>query len=115
MLTSTKKYNGIIYDHKEKWFGTEYTFMKMPAEWKALWENAKIMPELYNPDPNPFITKDFAILWTNEARTEFAQPKRIVNTDVCELWYRQDDKFLLPISYMYIYFISSLPVKSAKK
>ncbi|CAD7086908.1 unnamed protein product [Hermetia illucens] len=114
MITSTMKYNGIEYDQKETWFGTEFTSIQMPVAWKDLWDNATIIPELTLPNPNVFIAKDFTISWNESLGPLPPYPSKVVDTDVCEMWFRQDDKFLLPISYMYFYFISPLPMESPK-
>ncbi|XP_055843466.1 nardilysin isoform X2 [Episyrphus balteatus] len=115
MITSEKKYNGVTYDQKEKWFGTEYTSIEMPIEWIDAWNNCPYYQELFVPEPNIYIAHDFRILWKENGEPETpAYPKKILQTDVCELWFRQDDKFNLPDAMMYFYFISPLPRINAK-
>ncbi|XP_065362952.1 nardilysin [Calliphora vicina] len=115
MITSQQKYDGITYDKKEKWFGTEYTSIKMPQKWQDLWQNCKTMSELYLPKPNRFISQDFRIFWLENGKPEVPlAPKKILQTDVCELWFRQDDKFQLPDAFMYFYFVSPLLRQSAQ-
>uniref|UniRef100_A0A1A9W6A1 Nardilysin n=1 Tax=Glossina brevipalpis TaxID=37001 RepID=A0A1A9W6A1_9MUSC len=109
MITSQQKYDGITYDKKEKWFGTEYTTITMPEKWVNLWMHSQPMPELFLPKRNRFITNDFHIFWHDEGKPDIPlAPKQILQTDICELWFRQDDKFELPDAYMYFYFISPL-------
>lgn len=117
MVTSVKKYNGVIYDRKEKWFGTEYGSIKMPEEWKDLWKNTKILSDFIFPEPNNYIANDFRIWYKENDENNFLSmpyPRKIMDSDVCELWYRQDDKFLLPEAYMYFYFITPLPLENVK-
>ncbi|XP_014089704.1 nardilysin [Bactrocera oleae] len=115
MITSQHKYEGVTYDKKEKWFSTEYTTLKMPQKWRELWEKSKPMPELFLPKPNRFISNDFRLHWEENGKPELpSAPKKILQTDICELWFRQDDKFLLPEAYMYFYFISPLLRKDPK-
>uniref|UniRef100_A0A1I8PFT7 Nardilysin n=1 Tax=Stomoxys calcitrans TaxID=35570 RepID=A0A1I8PFT7_STOCA len=115
MVTSQQKYDGITYDKKEKWFGTEYTSIKMPQKWQDLWDNCKPLSELFMPKPNRFLSNDFRLFWVENGKPEIPlAPKKILQTDTCELWFRQDDKFELPDAFMYFYFVSPLPRQSAK-
>ncbi|XP_065095292.1 nardilysin-like isoform X1 [Ochlerotatus camptorhynchus] len=113
MISSSKPYNGIVYDKKEKWFGTEYTERDIPQEWKNLWANATIIPELRLQERNQYISTDFTIFASQDdadAALISPFPERIMETENRELWYRQDNKFNLPMSLMYFYFISPLPM-----
>lgn len=117
MIVSQQPYKGFTsYDKYEKWFGTEYTTIPMPQRWAEMWENSEPMKELHLPPPNQFITNDFRIFYNENGKPELPQfPQRIVKNDVCELWFKVDDKFLLPEANMQFYFISPLPRQSAKK
>ncbi|XP_075155037.1 nardilysin [Haematobia irritans] len=115
MITSQQKYDGITYDKKEKWFGTEYTSIKMPQKWQELWDNSQPMTELFLPKPNRFLSNDFRLFWVENGKPEIPlAPKKILQTDTCELWFRQDDKFELPDAFMYFYFVSPLLRQSPK-
>lgn len=118
MISSSKPYKGIVYDNKEKWFGTEYAARDIPSEWQALWDNAAPMPELTIQEPNPYISTDFTIFATQddpETATHIPTfPEKLLEDRVCELWFRQDGKFNLPMSLMYFYFISPLPMQSQR-
>ncbi|XP_002027904.2 nardilysin [Drosophila persimilis] len=115
MITSQDKFEGITYDKQEAWFGTEYTTVPMPAKWKQLWTDSQPMEQLFLPEPNRFVAHDFKLFWSGTGKPELpAYPKRLLKTDTCELWFRQDDKFELPEAYMAFYFISPLQRQSAK-
>ncbi|XP_055534870.1 nardilysin isoform X2 [Wyeomyia smithii] len=115
MISSTKPYKGISYDRKEKWFGTEYTCQDIPQEWRDLWNNTPIIPELQLQDRNPYISTDFTIFAQQDATTNITPfPEKIMENNVCELWFRQDNKFNLPMSLMYFYFISPLNLQDPK-
>ncbi|BFG02851.1 nardilysin-like [Drosophila madeirensis] len=115
MITSQDKYEGIAYDKQEAWFGTEYTTVPMPAKWKQLWTDSKPMEQLFLPEPNRFVAHDFKLFWSAKGKPDLpAHPKKLLKTDTCELWFRQDDKFELPEAYMAFYFISPLQRQSAK-
>lgn len=114
MISSSKPYKGIVYDRKEKWFGTEYAERDVPQEWKNLWKNATTMPELQLQERNPYISTDFTIFARkddSDAALILSSPEKILENEICELWFRQDNKFNLPLSLMYFYFISPLPMQ----
>lgn len=97
----------IKYDKKEKWFGTEYTTREMPKEWLDLWHNTEDMPELFLPHANSFISENFHIFAKEQTVNKFtAYPLKIMQTDTCELWFRQDDIFFLPHAIMNFYIMS---------
>ena len=108
MIISKQNYEkDMEYDKKEKWFGTEYTTRKMPKEWSDLWHNTEEMPELFLPQANPFVATNFEIFAEKKTVNECAAyPLKIMQSDTSELWFRQDDKFLLPHAFM-IFHITS--------
>ncbi|XP_053683662.1 nardilysin-like [Sabethes cyaneus] len=115
MISSSKPFKGIVYDKKEKWFGTEYTYGDIPQEWTKLWNNIEVIPELQLQDRNPYISTDFTIFaQQNETSLIAPFPEKIMENSVCELWFRQDSKFNLPMSMMYFYLISPLNLQDAK-
>lgn len=115
MITSTHLFEeDMKYDLKEKWFGTEHCERDMPAEWTEMWKSVKPYPELALPEPNPYIADDFSISYQPGAVVP-KFPVQLIDTDCCELWHRQDDKFLLPIAHYYFYFMSPNAMWSAEK
>ncbi|CAH2005923.1 unnamed protein product [Acanthoscelides obtectus] len=112
MIVSKKLPKDIVYDQTEKWFGTRYTDREVPASWISKWESVKPYPEFSIPPPNPFITTDFSILEKKENQPEY--PQQLSDNPLYEIWYRQDQKFELPMAYYYLYLISPLSVKSAR-
>uniref|UniRef100_A0A336LDD6 CSON003781 protein n=1 Tax=Culicoides sonorensis TaxID=179676 RepID=A0A336LDD6_CULSO len=110
MISSNKPIPDIDYKFKEKWFGTEYGTKSFPSEWTQLWENRQILPQLFLPEKNEFVPSNFEILPLNSENTEC--PQKLIDDDTLQLWYRQDDKFLLPHSHIYFYFMNSIVQKS---
>lgn len=115
MITSTHKYDeNVEYELKEEWFGTEYTERNMPEKWISLWNNVQPFKEFTLPAPNPFIADDFSIFYDkNHPIPKY--PTKILENDVCELWFRQDDKFKLPYAHCYFYFTTPLVLSSVDK
>lgn len=112
MLWTKKLPDHLKFNKKEQWFGTEYTDLDIPAAWVEKWQVAQ-NSELQVPSPNPYISKDFSILPQVEGQPEY--PQKIVNNSLLELWYRQDQKFKLPIAYFRFYLISPLIQESPEK
>ncbi|XP_031625679.1 nardilysin-like [Contarinia nasturtii] len=106
MITSTRRFSeNITYEQTENWFGTMYTEIDMPEKWLSLWKNATPLSEFALPEPNKFIADDFTILY-EEGQTIPMYPMKILDNDLCELWFRQDDKFLLPTACYNFYFMT---------
>lgn len=115
MITSTHLYDDDVkYEMKEKWFGTEYCSRDVPAEWRAAWNDVKPYPEFALPEVNPYIADDFTILLKEGVKLP-KSPTKLIDNEVCELWHRQDDRFLLPIARYYFYFTSPHAMNTAKK
>lgn len=115
MITSTRPYDkDVTYDLREEWCGTEYSERPMPEKWIALWNNPRTFKELHMPEPNPYIADDFTIFYDGNQEVP-KYPVKLMDTDVCELWYRQDDKFLLPDACLYFYFMTPQALSSVKK
>lgn len=115
MITSTHLYDKeITYDLREKWFGTEYCHRNVPIEWKKAWTDVQPYPEFAIPEENPYIADDFSISYKPEAALSRI-PNKLIDNEVCELWHRQDDKFLLPTAHYYFYFMSPHAMTTAEK
>lgn len=115
MVTSTHLYEeNMKYDLKEKWFGTEYHERYVPAEWKTNWENVQPFNEFTLPEVNQYIADDFSISYDSSVPIS-SLPSKLFENDVCELWHRQDDRFLLPLSRYYFYFMSPCAMKTTEK
>ncbi|XP_017156732.1 nardilysin-like [Drosophila miranda] len=115
MISSVRPYMDHIFDQREKWFGTQYTTIPMPPAWKAMWHDPAPLKELAFPPSNPFITTDFTLHWQEAGRPQIPRhPRALIWDDYCELWFRQDDIFLLPDGYINMYFVTPLVRESAR-
>lgn len=115
MITSMQPfYDRVTFDLVEPWYGTKYAEIDMPTEWIDQWENVEPFSEFTVPEPNPFITNDFTI--STEAGSNLSKyPIRILDNDLCELWFRQDDKFMLPIARYHFHLMSPYVLQSTKE
>lgn len=115
MITSKNTFDGNTFDTTEPWFGTEYCSVPFPEKWQKIWREAKPYAEFALPPPNPFITTDFTILYDKEKDKVPELPQNLLQTETGELWFRQDDRFLLPIAFYYFYFTSPVAKGTAEK
>ncbi|KAJ1521592.1 hypothetical protein ONE63_003243 [Megalurothrips usitatus] len=83
-----------IADSKEEWYGTEYKWEDIPEETLQKWRNAGLCSDLILPPKNEFIPSDFSVLPVPGEIKPF--PSVIQDTMLSRVWYKQDDKFLLP-------------------
>lgn len=115
IIISKQKYDdSFVLDKTEPWFSTKYREIDMPAKWIELWRNPKQIDEFKFREPNPFVSDDFTILY-DDSKTLPKYPVKVFENDICELWHRQDDKYLLPKTCVRFYFISSSAVSTARK
>lgn len=115
MISSSHKYDvNILFEQVEEWFGTEFSEREMPEKWIRSWNSTQLYPDLTLPESNSYIAEDFTIFYDKSTPAP-KYPAKIFESDVCELWFRQDDKFLLPHANFNFYFISPLSVNSIEK
>lgn len=112
MVTSRHTYEGldITYDKKEELFGTEYGTIKMPQKWKDIWHSTKEMPELKLPQLNPFAISNFQLY-----KCELENPKKLLQSDIGELWLQHDVNCNKPKLSASFSLMSPLLLQSAKK
>lgn len=105
MITTLHPVKGVSYDRKETWFGTEYGCMAFPSDWRQLWSSSATIEALRLPARNPYVASNFDLI----EHTEIPRgPVKLLDTPVVELWFRPDDKFLLPHAFQYFYFKSDV-------
>ncbi|KAK3095847.1 hypothetical protein FSP39_019946 [Pinctada imbricata] len=88
-----KKYESIV-DRKEKWYGTQYKIEDIPAESIQKWSSCGMNENLRLPNRNEFIPTNFDLV--KREPESFKLPELIKDTGMTRLWFKQDDKYLLP-------------------
>lgn len=83
-----------VADQKEKWYGTEYKLEDIADEKIQKWKNCGLSENLHLPPRNEFIPTNFEIL--SREKDSSALPEMVKETGLSRLWFKQDDKFLLP-------------------
>lgn len=89
------------WDKKEKWYGTEYSYEKIPAElMKELNGSAKMpsdnrLPDLHLPHKNNFIPNKLEVEKKEVAQPALA-PRVLRNDDNARAWWKKDDTFWVP-------------------
>jgi insulysin len=88
----------------EKWYGTKYSLEPISADDFQKWNNAGLHESLHLPLKNEFIPSNFDIVKRDKDAS--AVPVILRNTKMTRLWYKQDDKFLLPKAFITVDFNS---------
>jgi insulysin len=88
MTVASRQFPG-VWNQKEKWYGTEYTYEKIPAdlldEINQAFKNP--LPELHLPRENEFIPRNLeAVIMDEELVSE---PRLIRNDGVARVWYKK--------------------------
>ncbi|GAB1605438.1 nardilysin isoform X2 [Argonauta hians] len=79
----------------EKWYGTKYMDTEFDPEWMKKWQNLELNPELYLPEPNKYLAKDFSLLDVPPEQKD-KKPFLLLNNKKCKLWFKKDTKFNVP-------------------
>ncbi|KAF2091088.1 a-pheromone processing metallopeptidase Ste23 [Saccharata proteae CBS 121410] len=108
----SQKYPG-DWNQKEKWYGTEYKWEKVPqdflAEIKSACESkASERPaELHLPHKNEFIPTRLEVE-KKEVTEPMKHPLLLRNDDHVRLWYKKDDRFWVPKATVHVTLRSAL-------
>ncbi|CAH0553954.1 unnamed protein product [Brassicogethes aeneus] len=90
----------------EPWYGTKYKKIDIPKETLQDWEKAGLCNELRIPDKNEFIPTDFDLYPLEKDVPE--HPLIIQDSALSRVWFKQDDKYLLPKANVMFDFVSPL-------
>jgi insulysin len=89
-----RKYEGTT-DKVEPWYGTHYSVNRIPDSTIDAWRNAGTNDTLRLPEKNEFIPTDFKLVSKEEGEVS-PVPTVVYNSPYGRMWFKQDDKFLLP-------------------
>ena len=107
------------WESKEKWYGTEYTYEKIPADFIAEIESAAAsstknrIPELHLPHENQFIPKKLEVE-KKDVKEPATEPRLIRNDDTARIWFKKDDTFWVPKATVFVYLRNALPGATAE-
>ncbi|KAJ8068539.1 hypothetical protein OCU04_004089 [Sclerotinia nivalis] len=107
------------WDSKEKWYGTEYKYEKIPADFleeikkAATSKKGERFPELHLPHVNEFIPTRLEVE-KKEIETPAISPKLIRNDDSVRVWFKKDDTFWVPKGSIFIKCRNSLSMATAE-
>ncbi|KAK5694709.1 metalloprotease [Elasticomyces elasticus] len=94
-------------DQKEKWYGTEYKYEKIPEDFmKEVKQSAKASAserpsELHLPAKNEFVPQRLDVERKDVAEPAVA-PTLIRNTDGVRTWFKKDDRFWVPRATIHV-------------
>jgi len=105
------------YPMVEKWFGTEYDEIDFPENIRKIWNSRQLSSEFFMPLPNEFICSNFDIIYKPQESHESHRvilPEKIMQNQKFELWYKLDNKFMLPHGFISCYLETPNTFKSAE-
>jgi len=97
-------------DQVEPWFNTKFSETSIPASWAQACKDTSLSSEFHLPLPNLFIAEDLSIRNGDVEGSKY--PVKIVEDSLGELFYKKDDHFLQPRSYVYYHLRSPLTLNS---
>ncbi|KAL8181795.1 UNVERIFIED_CONTAM: hypothetical protein K2H54_029439 [Gekko kuhli] len=98
---------------KEKWFGTQYAVSDIDEFWSKLWDtDFPLNPDLHLPEENKYIATDFSVKKSTDLSTEY--PHKILDTPQGCLWYKKDNKFIVPKAFICFHLVSPVIQFTAK-
>jgi insulysin len=106
MTLVSQKFPG-VWKEKEKWYGTEYTYEKIPADFVAEIKEAVMsttknrLAELHLPHENQFIPTKLEVE-KKEVKDPALEPKLIRNDEIARIWFKKDDTFWVPKANLFI-------------
>ncbi|KAE9367559.1 LuxS/MPP-like metallohydrolase [Stipitochalara longipes BDJ] len=118
MTVVSQKFPG-TWKQKEKWYGTEYTYEKIPADFLAeIRQAAKStlknrLMELHLPHENQFIPKKLEVE-KKEVKEPALSPKLIRNDELVRTWFKKDDQFWVPKANLFVNCRNTLPNATAE-
>lgn len=89
------------WDKKEKWYGTEYKYEKIPEDFLAEISEAfnstasRRLPELHLPHKNQFIPTKLEVE-KKEVKDPAVAPRLLRNDGSARTWFKKDDTFWVP-------------------
>jgi insulysin len=107
------------WKQKEKWYGTEYTYEKIPADFLAEIQQAakstlkNRLTELHLPQKNPFIPTKLEVK-RKEIEKPALSPNLIRNNDLVRTWFKKDDQFWIPKANLLVNCRNTLPNATAE-
>ncbi|KAL1510015.1 hypothetical protein ABEB36_004673 [Hypothenemus hampei] len=90
----------------EPWYGTKYKREIIPIKTLQEWKECGLCEEFKLPAKNEFIPTDFSLY--ERIDTELEYPLIIQDTPLTRVWFKQDDKFLLPKANVMFDFVSPM-------
>lgn len=112
MITTKDPPDGIKFEMVEKWFGTRYVDVAITEPVRNKWQYVQGYSELQIPPQNQYLTDNFSILPELAKNPDY--PTKLLENPGCEVWFRKDQKFKLPMAMYYFYLVTGDSTKSAK-
>lgn len=88
------------WDMKEQWYGTEYRYEKIPADFmceiRAMFHDCTVeSSELHLPAKNEFVPYQLDVD-RSDAMRPLSHPRIVFTSAIMRLWFKKDDRFWVP-------------------
>ncbi|CAL1531836.1 unnamed protein product [Lymnaea stagnalis] len=104
IMLFNKEYLNIPNLSEEPWLGTKYLAQHVNDSLISRLLTLSPNPELQLPDPNPYIATDFSLV---KFKKSTKYPVVVMSQAGIRMWFKKDNKYHMPTSYIYFHFISS--------
>lgn len=104
IVMTDPKNSGVNPEKQEHWMGVSYAVRLIPPEILADWKKPKRISNLYLPNPNPFIPKQFSVSMPSSSVQDLKQipdSEILVDNDEAKIYYAKDKEFLVPQTLWY--------------
>jgi insulysin len=89
------------FDLNEKVYGTAYHTQRLPEEFIKEATLGAPIPELYLPERNPFLPERLEVN-KRDVEKPTDRPELLSDTELSRLWFKQDDRFWLPKTNIFL-------------
>ncbi|MBS0648732.1 MAG: insulinase family protein [Verrucomicrobia bacterium] len=94
LVCADPKLTGVATNKKEKWMDASYTLKEASSSQLVAWADAKTHSHIDIPSPNPYLPESIALIPASQNLP--ANPTLLAQEELGKLYFKQDQKYLVP-------------------